>query len=69
MSIVSNIVNRYRRINREGIGFSKKHNLLEYKSDLNDPEYWNSVLKDTGSTLAVRAPYTAGSGSHTGRAI
>lgn len=69
MSIVSNIVNRYRRINREGIGFSKKHNLLEYKSDLNDPEYWNSVLKDTGSTLAVRAPYTAGSGSHTGIAI
>lgn len=35
--------------NSKEIGFSKEHGLLECKSNLNDPKYWNPVLNNTGT--------------------
>ena len=34
-------------IGGDEIGISKEYGLLDYKSNLNDPEYWNTVLVDT----------------------
>ena len=35
--------------NNKEIGSSKEHSLLECKSNLNDPKYWNPVLNNTGT--------------------